>query len=770
MLAHVPTLPASDHDNPRLSLSGNLGDLSARIPSTRPQQVLELAGQLVKAPKGGIGFLSGDGQRIDQLACLGASEELVGEMWRSPWLGCLLRFILQQEGPICLPELTRDQPELGGAHRFGILGPILAVPLTALGRASGAFFLARHPGEPLFTDRDLEIVLPLCRWLQEVSVFEEASLLAQLRLLNRVAQAAASNLDLAPLLQVALRELDRHLPMNVCSVWLADDSPPASVCEASSEARDTELFLTLAATSAPSEDRAESLGLVPETRLLLEQTPFAGCWKDGNAIYTDWVVPTRAEPWRGETRSNGESGLKERSPLHEPSDPLSCFATPLRAGDQTVGILQSICTRPSGFTAEQIQMLYLVADLLGPAISNCKLYGRLRLTYEELQATQDKLIHAEKMRAIGELASGMAHDFNNSLCGVLGFLELALADKVLSPGSRAHLEAARTCAFDAAQTVRRVQDFARWRRTNGVFQPLDVNELVRQTIELTRHKWESLTHARETPITVEVRSEAQARVLGNAAELREVLTNLVFNAVDAMPRGGTLTFATWSNRSEVYLSVGDTGVGMNSSVRQRLFEPFFTTKGERGNGMGLSVAFGIIQRHGGEILVASEVDQGSTFTLRLPPALEISPDPQGTVARAEAQPPSSDVAGVVGLNILVVEDEETISRFLNLALTQLGHRPRSTRSADEALKVFAQHPFDVVLTDLGLPGVSGEEVARKVAQLSPATPVVLLTGWAEQLKAEGKPLEGVWRILGKPVTIARLSETLAALAENKVAS
>jgi CheY-like chemotaxis protein len=387
-------------------------------------------------------------------------------------------------------------------------------------------------------------------------------------------------------------------------------------------------------------------------------------------------------------------------------------------------------------------MLYLVADLLGPAISNCQLYGRLRLTCEELQATQDKLIHAEKMRAIGELASGMAHDFNNSLCGVLGFLELALADKMLSAASRSHLEAARTCAFDAAQTVRRVQDFARWRRNTGVFQLLDVNDLVSQTVELTRHKSESLVHARGVPITVEVCAEAEARVRGNAAELREVLTNLVFNAVDAMPQGGTLTLAT----------------------RQRLFEPFFTTKGERGNGMGLSVAFGIIQRHGGEIMVASEVGQGSTFTVRLPAALETAADPRRGGEGTEGEPDTAPTVSISPkLDILVVEDEETICRFLNTALTQLGHRPCITHSAEEGLGRFAAQHFDVVLTDLGLPEISGEEVARKVAQQSPTTPVILLTGWADQLKAEGKPLEGVWRILGKPVTIARLSETLTAL-------
>src|SRR5438876_6641278 len=209
------------------------------------------------------------------------------------------------------------------------------------------------------------------------------------------------------------------------------------------------------------------------------------------------------------------------------------------------------------------------------------------MAYEELRLTQDQLIQAEKMRALGELAGGMAHDFNNSLCGVLGFLELALTDKDLDPTIASHLESARTCTLDAAQTVRRVQNFARWQRNELSIQLLDFNELVRQTVELTRHKWENLVHARGTPITVHVETEAKERVSGSPAELREVLTNLIFNAVDTMPHGGQLSLRTWNTATDLCLSVCDTGVGMTDSTRQRLFEPFFTTKGEKGNGLGL---------------------------------------------------------------------------------------------------------------------------------------------------------------------------------------
>jgi signal transduction histidine kinase len=479
---------------------------------------------------------------------------------------------------------------------------------------------------------------------------------------------------------------------------------------------------------------------------------------DGQAVYADLRRSVERNSRLAENLAEGGA--------------TTFFAVPLRAGDGTIGVLQSICTRPSGFTNEQIQLLYLVADLLGPAIFNCRLFDRLRGAYDELRRTQTHLIHAEKMRALGELSAGMAHDFNNSLCAVLGFLELTLLDKDLPGHCRRYLESSRTCALDAAQTVYRVQDFARWQRNETPAELIDPNTLVQQTLELSRHKWHGPALAGEKTssdspppkapqsIKVEQYSEATARVKGNRAELREVLTNLIFNAVDAMPQGGSLIVRTWSNERDVFLSVQDTGVGITDSVRRRLFEPFFTTKGERGNGMGLSVSFGIIQRHQGEITVESAPDYGSTFTVRLPATTEPIP-----IEEPEAIEPTPRVPGK-SLHVLIVEDEESIRRFLAAGLDQLGHQVRLTSSAEEAMAAFAEEPFDVVLTDLGLPGVSGEEVARRMAERAPEVPVILLTGWADQIKADKKSVPGVKYILGKPITLSALANTLAALSSD----
>jgi signal transduction histidine kinase len=696
-----------------------------------------------------IGLLSADGKLLEFFSC-GFCEEEDAVLRRAPrFVEELIQAIQRRPGPTrsTIADCGLRIADCPANPQSAIRNlQFLGVPLAGPGRCRGALCLLRPPELPAFGPEDEETVLPLGAWLEEGNLFEEARLLTQIRLLNQIAQAAAGNLDVAHMFRTTLRELDRHLPLHVSAVWLV---PEAGNREQGTADRDGGAALPPEVVLADASPGCAELGLAPGLRWPLEPTSFAGCVRDGQAVYVDLAAAREAggeEPALSPVPCPLSSMLAARGVN-------SWFAVPLRAGDRVVGILQSVCTRPTGFTNEQIQLLYLAADLLGPAISNGQLFDQLRKAYEELRLTQGQLIQAEKMRALGELAGGMAHEFNNSLCGVLGFLELALWDKALAAGSRGYLESARTCALDAAQTVRRVQDFARQRRHDLPVQVLDVNDLVHQTVELARHKWESLDRTLGAPVTVAVQAEARARVCGQPTELREVLTNLLFNAVDAMPQGGTLTVRCWSSGADVFLAVQDTGVGIREADRRRLFEPFFTTKGERGNGLGLSVTFGIVHRHGGDITVESQVGWGSTFTVRLPAGQE-----GAAAARAAAETPAA--AGTRSLRILVVDDEESIRRFLGACLTRLGHRPHLATDGDEALAALAADRFDLVLTDLGLPGISGEEVARTVAQRTPGVPVVLLTGWADQLGAEMIQPEGVTRILSKPVTINTLSTTL----------
>jgi CheY-like chemotaxis protein len=276
----------------------------------------------------------------------------------------------------------------------------------------------------------------------------------------------------------------------------------------------------------------------------------------------------------------------------------------------------------------------------------------------------------------------------------------------------------------------------------------------RQTLELTRHKWEKLGQQRNKPIAVREALRSERRVRGSSSEIRELLTNLVFNAVDAMPEGGALTVRSWSTASDVFVAVQDSGTGIPETVRRRLFEPFFSTKGERGTGLGLSVSFGIVRRHGGEITVESEVGRGTTFTIRFPAMADEVGQAAPEAACAPAAPPPA-------LRVLVVEDEASIRQFLDAALTGMGCRPRLEPDAESALRALEEEQFDLVLTDMGLPGATGQELAQAAAECWPGTPVVLMSGWGDQLMTEGKQIEGVWRVLSKPLPLRVLGEVLS---------
>ncbi|TMQ32488.1 MAG: response regulator [Planctomycetota bacterium] len=749
---------------------------------SRPRQLLELLRGAARASFGGIGWLAADG-RLREHWTAGVSDDVDRTLATGPCGAALIHFILRHPQAVRVEDFTSQAAELGLPQALGSIGPFLGAPLTCHGRPLGALYLARSPGAAPFALEDDRFVKTVQSWLQQGDLLDETRLLGRLRLLNQVAQATAGSMDLASILRVALHELERHLPLNVCAVWLLqqegnvkkDKGKPRKGAEAGAmdaSAGGAPQFLKLAAVNSAPPKRAADLGLIPGLKLEAEQTPFAEPLQNAQALYLDLERPEAQH-----------SALTANLAAHGGN---STFIVPLRTGHNTVGVLQSVCLRASGFSHEHIELLYLVADLLGPAISSCQLYGRLRSAFEELRHTQNQLVRSEKMRALGEMAGGMAHDFNNALCGSLGFIELALTDAGLTPGARVHLESARICTLDAAATVRRVQDFARWQRREFSVQVIDLNDLVRQTMELTRHKWEDLNHARGGPITAEVKTEANAMLAGSAAELREVLTNLVFNSVDAMPQGGHLTVRTWSTPEDVFLSVSDTGTGMSDSVRHRLFEPFFTTKGERGNGLGLSVSFGIVQRYGGDITVESQIGKGSTFVVRLPiaqsegrplgrgshlgvPKPPFPSAPGVPLPDAAARTPAAS-AHSKGLRILVIEDEEGVRRFLGIGLTHMGHRPHLTADGEEGLAAFAAERFDVVLTDLGLPGMSGEEVARAIAQQAPGMPVILLTGWSNQLRDEAKNIQGITRVLGKPVTLDALSKAFAALGNSQRAA
>ena len=383
---------------------------------------------------------------------------------------------------------------------------------------------------------------------------------------------------------------------------------------------------------------------------------------------------------------------------------------------------------------------------------------RLEETLALLKATQQQVLQQERLRALGEMAGGIAHDFNNALSPILGYSELLLdrPDHLANKQKLTrYLQMINTSAKDAASVVRRLREFYRVREEDEIFLPVNLNHLVGQVIMLTQPKWKDQPLASGITINLELQLEDVPLISGNEAELREILTNLVFNAVDAMSEGGTLTVRTRHDEGYVVLEVGDSGTGMTEEVRQRCLEPFFTTKRELGTGLGLAMVYGIVQRHRGTLTIESELDRGATFIIHLPVHME-----------QEAEKKSLEVAAVPArqLRILAVDDEPPVLEVVTAYLTADGHTVETANNGVEALQKFLGDSFDVLVTDQGMPEMAGGQLAAAIKQVAPDKPVILLTGFGDLISASGLKPAGVDIIVSKPVSLAALRQALAKVA------
>jgi signal transduction histidine kinase/ActR/RegA family two-component response regulator len=371
----------------------------------------------------------------------------------------------------------------------------------------------------------------------------------------------------------------------------------------------------------------------------------------------------------------------------------------------------------------------------------------------ELSAAQDELLRTEKLRALGEMASGVAHDFNNLLASILGRAQLLL-QRITEPQASQWLKVIERAALDGAQTVRQLQEFTRTRRDQS-FAAVALNQVVRDALDITQSRWSEESHQRGIRYAVRTDLSEVPTIAGDAVELRETMTNLILNALDAMPSGGTLTIATAVVDGQVEVRVSDTGTGIPEAVRAKIFDPFFTTKGPKGTGLGLSITYGIVSRHNGEIIVESEEGAGTTFRLAFPPGGE------AVVAEPAA---TQEVAPVRGLRCLVVDDEVDVGEVLGDVLEAGGHTVVVLADAAQAVERFRAERFDLVFTDLAMPAISGWEVAESVKQMRPDVPVVMMTGFVE-LSAKERASKGVDAVLVKPVKIEDILEVVARLAQ-----
>ncbi len=356
----------------------------------------------------------------------------------------------------------------------------------------------------------------------------------------------------------------------------------------------------------------------------------------------------------------------------------------------------------------------------------------------EEKSIAERSQQADKLRALGQLASGVAHDVNNDLAAILGRVQRLMRNPDYA-AMRDEFEVIETAALDSAQTVRRIQNFAR-QQGQADFEPVDLNGLVRDAIEITRTRWLDDAHSRGIKYTVEFEAANLPPIFGDGSQLREVFVNLIINAIDAMPDGGALRVSSADDGGEVTVKFADEGMGIPRRIRERIFEPFFSTKGASGTGMGLAVSYGIVTHHNGRIDLESEVGKGTTFMISFP----MTDIPAG-VAPARA-------AGFVGpLKVLVIDDEDVVREVLSDLLDEQGHTVFQTATGADGISVLEREgPFDVVFTDLSMPGMDGWAVARHVREKFRVVKVVLVTGYGVSVTAPNDETGLVDSIIGKP--------------------
>jgi PAS domain S-box-containing protein len=551
--------------------------------------------------------------------------------------------------------------------------------------------------------------------------------LARLNLLEEITRAVGERQDLASIFQIVIRTLEDQLPLDFGCVCLYDEATAR---------------LTVTRVGLRSHHLAMELALTEQSTVSIDENGLSRCVR-GTLVYEPDIGHLTA-PFPQRLAAGGLRAL---------------VAAPLLIEAKTFGILIAARREPGSFSSGECEFLRQLSGHVALAAHHAQLYGALQSAYEDLRLTQAAVLQQERLKALGQMASGIAHDINNALSPVALYTESLLEkESQLSERGRESLQVIQRAVHDVAATVARMREFYRDREPQLTLTPVDLRQLVPQVVELTRARWSDMPQQRG--VVVELRTELPAdlpTLMGAENEIRDALTNLIFNAVDAMPEGGTLTVRARASRSgRVSVEVSDTGLGMDEATRTRCLEPFFTTKGERGTGMGLAMVYGAMQRHSGDIGIESELGRGTTvrLTFAAPPA----------VAPASMSEPIADPVPR-NLRILIVDDDPLLLKSLCETLTDDGHTIVTASGGQLGVDAFAAalaggEAFDVVLTDLGMPYLDGRQVATFVKGASPATPVILLTGWGQRILADNDTPQHVDCVVSKP---PRLRDLRAAL-------
>jgi PAS domain S-box-containing protein len=608
-----------------------------------------------------------------------------------------------------------------------------------LRRADGEWLHIRQVIEPL----EAQAGGPLYWFctLQDVTAQKHAEQrirgqLEHLNLLDQITRSIGERQDLKSIFQVVVRSLEDSLPIDFGCVCLHDPAANA---------------LRVTCVGAGSEALAHELMMDEQGSIDVDENGLGRCVQ-GQLVY---------EPDIGEARFAFPE-LLARGGLR------SLVMAPLRSESRVFGVLVAARRGADAFSSVECEFLRQLSEHVALAAHQAQLYGALQQAYDDLRQTQQVMMQEERLRALGQMASGIAHDINNALSPVSLYAESILeTERNLSDRARGYLETIQRAVDDVAQTVARMREFYRQREVQLELTPVDLNRLVQQVIDLTRARWSDMPQQRG--VVVRERTELAPdlpRIMGVESEIREALTNLVFNAVDAMPEGGALTLRTRSTATvqdgdpeSVVIEVADEGVGMDEETRRRCLEPFFTTKGERGTGLGLAMVFGVVQRHSAELEIDSAPGVGTTVRLVFAAPAGLSAEQGPAAAPSEVK---------LRLRLLLVDDDPLLLKSLRDALATDGHVIVTANGGEAGLSAFRAsldrgEPFAAVITDLGMPYVDGRRVAAAVKEASRATPVILLTGWGRRLVAEGDIPPHVDRVLPKPPKLREVREALALL-------
>jgi signal transduction histidine kinase/CheY-like chemotaxis protein len=561
---------------------------------------------------------------------------------------------------------------------------------------------------------------------QKLTQKHQQSQLESLNLLHQITRAIGERQDLPSIFQVVLRAIEEQLPVDFGCIFLYE--PGATHLDVE---RIGERSLAL----------AHQMGLQDHGQVDIDPNGLSRCVR-GQLVYEPDVREV-AFPFPQRLAAGGL---------------CSMVAAPLQVESLVFGVLVA-ARRTSGFSSPECEFLRQLSEHVALAAHHAQLYTALQKAYQDLRETQLSALQRERLRALGQMASGIAHDINNAISPVVLYTESLLAREggISEPG-RSQLQTIQRAIEDVAATVARMREFYRDRESLLTPEGIQLNELVPQVIELTRPRWMTMPQQRGT--TIELRTEFAPDLpllLGAGNEIREALTNLVFNAVDAMPEGGTLTLRTACHNGKVQVEVHDTGIGMDEDSRRRCLEPFFTTKGERGTGLGLAMVYGMAQRHGAGIEIESMPGKGTCVRLSFQAADAITP------------PERSRPATIPGrLRILLIDDDPVLLRSMREILELEGQEVEVAGGGQEGVDlarkaVLEDRPFSVAFTDLGMPHMDGRQVAIALKAIAPRMPVVMLTGWGERLVSKGDVPQDVDLVLSKPPKVSALRSALAQL-------